>query len=121
MYQLEWGPRAAEDLNVKVSSERVVRELVRVAREALDEPPDGDGGQLGPFLWRRGILPRRREELDTAISRGADPPDAGDAAWNYVLVYVRRVLRPGFKVLAVLTNGELAAGLESLPTLDFVS
>jgi len=119
MYDVEWTERAYEDLCVKVKSEAVAQKLIDVSEQALDAPESDDGGQLGPLLWRRGLTPQCRAELDTADPLDG-PTSTSENAWDFVLVYKRRgFARSGYQVIAVLTNGELAAGLDDLPDLDF--
>jgi hypothetical protein len=118
VYTVEWTTPAGEDLFAKVRSHSVAKDLVMVAREALDAPPSRDGGMLGSLLWRRGLTPQRREDLDAAAARNKDLDDSPERAWDYVLAYKRR--RGGYLVLGVYTNGELAAGLVDLASFDYV-
>ncbi|MBB4969169.1 hypothetical protein [Saccharothrix violaceirubra] len=111
MYEVQWSRSAAEDLFVKVTSAAVAEELCEVSRTLLDEPPSKDGGPIPVGFWRRGATRSARPDTGTA----------GERAWDYVLVYRPvRAVRRTYRVIAVLTNAELAAGLAELEPLDTV-
>jgi hypothetical protein len=117
-YEVEWTKHATEDLYAKVTSARVARDLVEVAETALDHHVPEDGGQVEWRLWRRGLTPARRVELDAAEAAGRDDDDGREQSWHYVLVYKRRGwalhLRHRYKILAILNDGDLIAALLDL-------
>ncbi|MEU4442483.1 hypothetical protein AB0K14_01695 [Actinosynnema sp. NPDC050801] len=118
MYEVEWTDAAAEDLYLKVSS-AVAEELLAVSRDALDLPPSEYGGPLGDRLWRRGVSRQRQKQLDAVTGTLDDFDESRPDAWDYVLVYqVRGLRRSRYRVLAVISNGELAAALNEWPGLD---
>ncbi|MEU4739278.1 hypothetical protein AB0G02_02285 [Actinosynnema sp. NPDC023658] len=118
MYDVEWTDAAAEDLYLKAPSD-VAEELLAISRDALDLPPSQYGGPLGDKRWRRGVSRQRQKELDAVAGTLHDLDRSGPQACDYILVYQERgVLKSRYRVLAVISNGELAAAVNEYPNLD---
>ena len=118
VYEVEWTDAAAEDLCLKVPAD-VARELVAICDDVLDLPPSQYGGPLGDRLWRRGISRQRQKEIDAAAGALDDLGPIGPDPGDYVLIYQERgLVRSRYRVIAVITNGELAAALTEWPGLD---
>jgi hypothetical protein len=124
VYEVEWTHAAAEDLYAKVRSESVAEELVRVAQQELTSSPavgDKDGGRLGTRFWRRGLTKQGRKELDAAEGRGEDLDFHEEHAWEYVLVYRQISIGiPKFRVIMVVSAGEVAGGISEIPPMEIV-
>ncbi len=116
---------AIDDL--KELDQAVAIALMRVAETQLKSPRDLDPEDYdeatdtrgrSPLLFRRGLTPEKRRELNEAEARDLDASKDDDddtAPWNYVLIYRRRTLKEavmsrhrGFMVLRVLHNRYLA-------------
>jgi hypothetical protein len=112
MYEVRWTHPAVADLHGKVRTDVVRRYLFGVARVALDHRSAGWGGRLDNGLWwRRGVLPQ--DEADPDGIRGGAVDGGREMPYEYVLVYVRSTaaqMPRVFRVLGVLTNGELVGG-----------
>jgi len=117
-YKVTWSARAIADLQNKIPSMKVIRDIVDVSATELRaelDPNDADEGSADPgYFWRRAI----RRDVRKSLSEGLDDSmtDNLEAAWNYVLVYRKMTqgegLSPrqssGFNILAVLSNREIA-------------
>jgi len=109
MPRVSWSKTAQGDLVEVVKLPDLIDQLKANAEVTLHDVTivSIDEGVEGETMWHRGFTHEQEHQIKT--NSLPEPPGPGPQVWDFYLFYRRRRPMPGYEVIHVRSNGEVAA------------